>query len=260
MNYIALAHKSGLDKDLTVSVYKKINGGYFVSLSYAKPPILYVLDNWPKKYLRKNFIIWTVTKNYENVDKIISLFITLDVYLLHSMASLISGKSFSLALAEKDIQEVFRRIEEEAISQGFTSYPSREDVVIDPKDIQILAKEIADRRNSEEINADIYSVINEIAYQSEFSNQLREKKSWFKSIKRGDMLKAIGLQGKLDEFFDFEKVKLTYLIASITLYFDNKVTEVGITETVNAIKNGDPILNDEFNKVKEEIKQRAQYF
>ncbi|BCU69293.1 hypothetical protein [Stygiolobus caldivivus] len=260
MNYIALAEKTGLNKDLVVPVYKKINGGYFVSLSYAKPPILYTLDNWPKKYVRKNFLLWGLTKHFENIDRILSLFITLDVYFLHSMAAILSRRNFSLSLAEKDIEKIFKLIEEEALSQGFTSYPRREDITIDPVDIQALAVEVVEKRKREEINADLYYVVDEIAYQSDYVNELKGKKSWVKSVKRGDMLKAIGIQGKMDEFFEAEKSKLVYLVASTTLYFDNKVTEVGITDTIKQIKSEDPILIEELNKLREEIKKKAEYF
>ena len=258
MNYITLAEKSGLDRDLAILIYRKINGGYYISLSYAKPPILYVLDNWPRKYLNSKLLLWSDVKNYGEIDKILTLFISLDVYLLHFMASIFSGKVVNITTAEKDIQDVFKKIEEKASSQGFTTYPARSEIEINPSDIQDLAKEIVEKRRKEEINADIYDVIDEIAYESEFVKSLKSRISWLKSISRGNVLKAIGLQGKLDEFFEFEKLRLSYLVASTTLYFDNKVINEGISATIDSIKAGG--LSQELEKVKEDIKKRSVYF
>jgi len=236
LDYIKVAENLGLDKELIVNIYKKISGGYYIALYYAKSPILYTIDNWPKKYLSRRFLLWYNSTFNSDIDQIISLFVTLDVTILHKVSSILLKKEeSSISVIEKDIEDVFKEIENMSNSLGFTNSPQRVRVKVKEELLKDLTADIL-RKREEEINENTYSILSEIAYESEFLTKIKGEKNWIRAVNKQNILKALSLEGKLNEFLEEEKIRLRYLIASKTLLFDKILLEKGIKKTLEEIR------------------------
>ncbi|MBB5253490.1 hypothetical protein [Sulfurisphaera ohwakuensis] len=260
MDYIKVAENLGFSKDLIVNIYKKISGGYYISLYYAKSPILYALDQWPKKYLGKKFLLWYNSSFDSEIDKIISLFVTLDVKILHRVASILIKQENQDRKEEDDINDVFEEMKKTAEKYGFTYYPQRIEIVVKNSLINELVNDIFHIRERE-IKNDLYTILGEIAYESEYLTKIKEEKNWIRAIDRKNILKALYLEGKLEEFLSQEKIKIRYLIASRTLIFDKLLLTKGIKETLNDIKDlKNEELKNEVEKLTTEINKRVSYF
>ena len=259
MDYIKFAENIGLNKELAVTIYKKISGGYYIELYYAKPPILYVLDNWPKKYMSKKFLLWYNSTFNSEIDQIISLFITLDVTILHKVSSVLLKKEENTTIIDKDIEDVFTDIEKTSKSLGFSNSPQRVKVKINEEFLKDLTSDIL-RKREEEINENIYNILSEIAYESDFLTKIKGKKNWIRAVNKQNILKALSLEGKLNEFLEEEKIRLRYLIASKTLFFDKILLEKGIKTTLEEIRElkADELKN-EIDKFIEEINRDMTY-
>jgi len=175
LDYIKVAENLGFSKDLIVNIYKKISGGYYISLYYAKSPILYALDQWPKKYLGKKFLLWYNSSFDSEIDKIISLFVTLDVKILHRVASILIKQENQDRKEEDDINDVFEEMKKTAEKYGFTYYPQRIEIVVKNSLINELVNDIFHIRERE-IKNDLYTILGEIAYESEYLTKIKEEK------------------------------------------------------------------------------------
>ncbi len=257
LNFISLAERIGLNRSTVISLYKKIDGGYFVTLSYAKPPMLWVLDSWPKKYMSKKLLQWLLTKYDVDIDKTISLFVSLDVYILHLSSALLLDLPLNSRRLQLDIQEVFNKIREKSKEIGVEI--NLEEAELKTDDVYLFAKEIVDKRRKE-INGDLIQLLNDIANESEFVNELKTSVSWFKSISRENLLKALRLENKLDEFIDHERLKILYLIASKSLFFDRQVIDKGINTAIEIIRNQGEELKDLLETEIKKIKEYVNYF
>mgnify|MGYP001772632396 CR=1 FL=1 len=260
MDYIKVAENIGLGKELIVNIYKKISGGYYIELYYAKPPILYALNNWPKKYLSKRFLLWYNSTFNSEIDQIISLFITLDVTILHKVSSaLLKKEENNISVIEKDIEDVFKEIEKVSNSFGFSNSPQRVKVKVNDVFLRDLTADILHKREKE-INENIYDILNEIAYDSEFLTKIKGEKNWIRAVNKQNILKALSLEGKLNEFLEVEKIRLRYLIASKTLLFDKILLEKGIKKTIDEIRElKNEELQNEINKFVMEINRDMTY-
>ena len=260
MDYIKVAENLGLDKELIVNIYKKISGGYYIALYYAKPPILYTLDNWPKKYLSKRFLLWYNSTFNSEIDQIISLFVTLDVTILHRVSSILLKKEKNDSNGiEEDIEDVFKEIESTSNSLGFTNSPQRVKVEVKEELLKELAADIL-RKREEEIKENTYAILSEIAYESEFLTKIKGEKNWIRAVNKQNILKALSLEGKLNEFLNEEKIRLRYLIASKTLLFDKMLLEKGIKTTLEEIRElKTDELKNEIDKFITEISRDMTY-
>jgi len=259
LDFITLAVNSGIDRDLVIQAYKRINGGYYVSISYAKSPILYELDSWPRKYVRKPFLAWLQRSQPEMIDKVISLFVTLDVHILHAVSSSLTGLPLNSRVISQDIDNVFSEIKKEATSLGLTIYPEKEELGVNYSLLKDMIIDLVDKRKAE-ISLDIKDILEDIAYDSEFMEKLKSSKSWIKTVSRGKALKAMILENKFDEFVESEKIKLLYLLASRSLYFDRSLLSNGISNTLNSIRNPDPELASQLNELVDQMKKKLSYF
>ncbi|BFH72572.1 hypothetical protein SJAV_05160 [Sulfurisphaera javensis] len=260
MDYIKVAESLGFDKSLVVNIYKKISGGYYISLYYAKYPILYSLDNWPKKYLSKKFIIWYNSHFDSAIDEIISLFITLDVKVIHSVSSILLSRRSESDKINQDIDFVFTEISSTASRLGFSNYPQRIDLKLNESLVTDFVKDILNRRENE-IKSDIYTILGEMAYESDYLTKIKGEKDWIRVINRENILKALYLENKLIDFLEEEKIKLRYLIASKTLIFDKLLLEKGINETINDIRElKNEELKEEIEKLYSQINNDLNYF
>ena len=249
----------GLDKELTVNIYKKISGGYYIELYYAKPPMLYALDNWPKKYLSKKFLLWYNSTFNSEIDQIITLFVTLDVTILHKTSSTLLKKEINTSVLEKDINDVFNEMEKALNSLGFSNSPQRVKIEVDEKLLRDLISDILHKR-LKEINENTYEILNEIAYESEFLAKIKGERNWIRAVNKQNILRALSLEGKLNEFLEAEKIRLRYLIASKTLLFDKMLLEKGIKKTIDEIRElKNEELKNEINKFIMEINRDMAY-
>lgn len=119
--------------------------------------------------------------------------------------------------------------------------------------------DLVDKRKAE-ISLDIKDILEDIAYDSEFMEKLKSSKSWIKTVSRGKALKAMILENKFDEFVESEKIKLLYLLASRSLYFDRSLLSNGISNTLNSIRNPDPELASQLNELVDQMKKKLSYF
>lgn len=261
LDYIKVAENLGLNKELIVNVYKKSSGGYFISLYYAKPPILFSLDNWPKKYMSKRLLLWYSSKFDSEMDQIISLFVTLDVLVLHRVSSTLLGKSeLSYSIIDNDIEEVFKELQNVSSSLGITSSPQRVKITVNEKFLNELSQDILNKRKGE-INENSYTILSEIAYESEFLTKIKGEKQWIRAINKENILKALALEGKLNDFLSEERVRLRYLLASKTMLFDKLLVEKGIKKTIEEIRDlKNEELKKEIDKFTLEITKDMAYF
>lgn len=260
MDYITLAEKIGFNRSDVISIYKKISGGYYITLYYAKSPILYSLDDWPKKYLKKSFLIWYNSSFNSVIDEILSLFISLDVNILHITSSTLTSIPIDEKIVNNDIDNVFSIIHETSQKLNLFYSPQRVDVKIPSSLLNDLAGDIIKKRK-EEISSNIYNILAEIASESDFVNKLKEKKNWIRAIDKNNLLKAISLEGYLDNFLEMEKIKIRYLIASRSLIFDRLLLKYGIKNTLEIVRDlRSDDLKNEIENFKDEIDKLMKYF
>lgn len=258
MDYIKVAEKLGFNRNLAISVYKKISGGYFISLYYAKNPILYTLDNWPKKFLNRRFLSWYDTSFNSEIDQIISLFITLDVKIIYRVSSILL--SYSEVDYEKDIEDVFEEIKITSQKLGIFNYPQKTKISLKESLVEDLVSDIL-RKREKEINTDIYSILAEIASESDYLTKIKEEKNWIRAISKDNILKALYLENKLSNFLEEERVKINYLIASRFKIFDKLVLNKGIKETILEIRESkDEELKEKINEFYSQLNKEMNYF
>ncbi|BCS92866.1 hypothetical protein L3N51_00755 [Metallosphaera sp. J1] len=233
LDFIELAVKAGIDKDKAVSVYRRLNGGYYMKIYYSKSPILFSLVSWPNLYLRsRKFYPKLAEPGYSEA---VQLLISVDVISVVGMSSVILSKPLPLEQARKDIEKAFSAIRDDATANSIYPYPEEGEVKI-TQDFFAFISDLV-RKRKEDDSRDIMEVLNDMAYDSEALEEVKKKYPWAKTVNRADSLKALGLAGKLDEFLKTEEVKLAVLMGQRNLHIDRLLVERGITETVKLLSH-----------------------
>jgi hypothetical protein len=250
MDYIGLALKNGIDKEKAIYVYKILNGGYFMKLYYAKTPIINELKNWPTLYLKKKKYFPKIASPEYN--EAMQLLITLDIYSILGTSFRLLKTTLEKKRLEDELKKVYDKISEICNNENIFPCPMRTFDVNTNQDFEPFIQDLFEKRLRDQ-KADIMSTIEEIAYNSEFFEELKKEVNWLKAIKVENTIRGIALAGKLEEFLDNIQ-DIVYLLSSErTLYFDALLLSNSIEDSIKkiledgrkAIKNE---INNEFSK------------
>jgi hypothetical protein len=250
MDYIALAIKNGIDKEKAIYVYKILNGGYFMKLYYAKTPIIRELKSWPVLYLKKKKYFPKIASPEYN--EAVQLLITLDIYSILGTSFRLLKTNLEKKRLEDELKTVYGKIEETCNNENISPCPMMTFDVSINQDFEPFIQDLFEKRIRDQ-KADIISTIEELAYNSEFFEELKKEINWLKAIKVENTIRGITLAGKLEEFLDNIQDMLYLLSSERTLYFDSLVISNSIEDSIKkvlddgrkAIKNE---INNEFSK------------
>jgi hypothetical protein len=236
MDYIALSEALGIEKDKATYVYKRLNGGYYISMYYSKPPILFSLRDWPLLYLKKKYFPKFSQPGY--VEEF-QLLVTLDIYSILGSSYFLIKNDYNIPqeLITKELEGVYYAIEQVAKQESIYPYPT----IVDEKinvDLTPFIKDIIERRLRDN-KEDIAKLFQNIAFNSTVMEELRKKYPWAKTINETNTLKAIALSDKFEDFIKEYSNYIFYLAAEKTFLFDKIVIEQGIRDAINYVEKSE---------------------
>lgn len=247
MNFIDLAESLGIDRNSAITVYKRLNGGYFIKIYYSKIPILYPLREWPNLYLK-------VAKYYPifakpGFNEAFTLMVYLDVYSIYGMSSRLLGAEVPLNKVSNEISNIFKSIEELAQKQNIFPYPQDVSTINITNDFDNFVQDLINKR-LQEMKMDLNIVLNDLVYDSDIMEEIKVKYPWAKTITRENALKALTLAKRLDDFIFKNIDRLSFLAVGITKYFDELVIDFSLDEAIkkivksyNNVKSSEDLVN-----------------
>lgn len=265
MDYIDLALKNGIERDKAIYTYKALNGGYFMKLYYAKTPIINELKNWPTLYLKKKKYFPKLASPEYN--EALQLLITLDVYSILGTSFKLLKTNLEKKRLEDEVKTVYDKIEETCKNENIFPCPMRTFDVNINQDFEPFIQDLLERRLRDH-NVNVMETIEEIAYNSDFFNELRREVNWLKAIKAENSIRGIALAGKLEEFLDNIQDMIYLFSSERTLYFDTLLLSNNIEDVIKkvledgrkAIKNEiDNEFSKDVNYIYNLIKQQGNY-
>lgn len=263
MDYIALAEKLGVDREKAIYTYRRLNGGYFMRLYYAKPPTTFKIHDWPNYYLK-------AAKHYPKLgdrgyNEAVQILITLDVVSILGTSSVLQNRP----LQEKDIRnhvrEAFQEIEREAREKSLYPYPELGEVRI-TQDFFPFINDLVNKRRVED-QTDPLTYLTDMAYESEVMDSLRKEKPWAMTISRKDSLRALMLSDRLNEFMSSKKLEIFYIVGQRTGFIDQAILDHGIRggiaklveEGEAALKGNSSQFGSELLRVINAVKEVSDY-
>lgn len=250
MDYIALSEALGIEKDKATYVYKRLNGGYYISLYYSKPPILITLRNWPLLYLKKKYFPKFSQPGY---NEEFQLLVTLDIYTILGSSYFLINNEYNIPseLVNKELEGVYYAIEQVAKQESIYPYPTMSIENIDT-DLTPFIKDIVERRVRDN-KEDIAKLFQSIAFNSTVMEELRKNYPWAKTINENNSLKAIALSNKFEDFIKEYSNYIFYLAAEKTFLFDKIVIDQGIRDAINYVEKSEIKENPSTDYEKEVI-------
>ncbi|MEM3972301.1 MAG: hypothetical protein QXR34_05130 [Saccharolobus sp.] len=256
MNFITFAEKVGIDRESAIRVYRLFNGGYFESLYYSKPPILYKIREWPKKYLNKKLSLITSL----SLSKAFEALLWIDIIALYGASSKLIKAPMKYEFLNKNIEETYEKIREYSLKNKIPDYPRSSNLDLLKADFSPFIDDLVNKR-MEEIKANDLEIINDIVYDSKLMEEIKNKYPWAKNIKRNNAIRAIQISNTITEFNEYILPYIYYLASSKTYYFDHILINNTLTNTIKvlekegeeAIKEG--IVNNEYQRKAREIHQ-----
>ena len=250
-NFIELALKHGFDKDIVTKVYKAINGGYFIDIYYSRPPRLFPLDSWPKKYFTKRMKVLALSSP-QSLD-VLYFYASLDLYALYAMSSSLLNREGYSKLVGSDLQtlreNIMKSLESEPGEESFDLQEEAMTLGLELKRLRQLTGE-----------SDLEAILNDLAYESRVFEEAKSSTPWIKAVARSNALKSVYLSGLLDVFIAEADVKLRYLASELYLDFDRLLLTYGLEKTILKIHNlDDSVLQNNYNKILNKIKEIAEY-
>ncbi|QKR00372.1 hypothetical protein GWK48_08300 [Metallosphaera tengchongensis] len=259
MDFIELAIKAGIDREKSISVYRRLNGGYYMSIYYARTPIMYKIADWPQQYLRAKKHFPLLSQRHYN--EAVNLLVTLDVVSILGASSVILNKPLQVQMVREEVENVFKIIKEDSLNSSIHSYPEKEDIKITQDFFPFISDLV--RKREEDSKRDLTDALNDMAYESETMLEMKRTTPWAKTVTRSDSLKALGLSGKMDNFLIEKELEILILAAERTKCLDKVLTEMGIMEGLKLIKEKgqgiDPELSAEITRIKEIIASVSNY-
>ncbi len=256
MNFIKFAEKLGIDREASIKVYRLFNGGYFETLYYSKPPLLYKLREWPKKYLSKKIVYITTPQ----LSRAFETLLWVDTISLYGMSSKFTNSPLRYEILEKSIEIAYDRIKEYSTLNNIDTYPMYSNLDFFKTDFSEFIYDLYNKR-LEEMKIDDLYIINDLAYDSKLMEEIKLKYPWAKNIGRDNAIRAFQLSDKVNEFLEYISPYIYYLASSKSLYFDNILISNNIIDTIKIIeKEGSMTIKEkeiknEFQKKTHEIYQ-----
>lgn len=252
MDYIELAEKAGIERDKAIYVYRRLDGGYYIKLYYAKTPILQAIKNWPEHYMKK-ILKYGSKLSLPKYNEALQLLITLDAFTIIGTSYALLNLPLELNRVYNEIEFIYKYIQDNSVSRSLDTYPTETEIDF-RFDFTPFIKDILDKRkNDNSIN--IIQIFQDIAYESSFTEELKKKNPWMKAITRENILKAISLSNALEDFLYHTQDLIFLVAAERTLYFDKNVINSSISETIQKIldEGKKTLSNTSENDYEEEI-------
>ncbi len=255
MDFIGLAENIGIDRNAAITVYKRLNGGYFIKMYYSRIPMLYSLHDWPNLYLRVSKYYPLLAKPQYNEAFVLMVY--LDVYSIYGMSAGVLNSEIPFNSIINEISFIFKNVENYANQNKIFPYPQDLSSINITKDFDNFVRDLINRR-MQEINTNIEVVLNDLAYDSDLMSEIKAKYPWAKTITRDKALRAISLAKKLDDFLIKYMDKMAFLVAGITKYFDELVITQGLYSAITKINEEYKALQE--GKVKEESIASSSFY
>jgi hypothetical protein len=250
VDYIALAERMGVDREKVIYAYRRLNGGYFMRLYYAKPPTMYKLHDWPSYYLK-------ASKHFPKLgdkgyNEAVQVLITLDVVSILGTSSVLENKPLQEQKIRDHVRETFSLIKREAEVKSLYPFPEMGEVRITQDFFSFINDLVKKRR--EEDSADPLTYLTDMAYESDVMENLRKERPWARTISRKDSLRALMLSEKLEEFINSKRVEIFYIVGQRTGYIDRAILDYGIRGGIaKLVEEGERALKGETDQFGREL-------
>ncbi|AWR96503.1 hypothetical protein DFR86_02335 [Acidianus sulfidivorans JP7] len=231
MDYIEVAEKLGIEKEKAIYVYRRLDGGYYMKLYYAKTPILQAIKDWPEQYMKK--IAKYPKLALQGYNEAFQILLTIDVLSIIGSSSRLLDLPLPLDKVYSEIKSTYKYIEKNSIAKSIDSYPTETEINFRIDFTPFIEDIIQKRKN--DIKANILDIFQDLAYDNDFINELKKKNPWLKAVSKQNILKALSLSEELDNFLDYIQDYIYLLAAERTLYFDKNVLTYGISQSIAKI-------------------------
>lgn len=232
MDYIELAQKAGIERETAIYVYRRLDGGYYIKLYYAKTPILQAIKDWPEHYMKK-IKKYGAKLSSPGYNEALQLLITLDAFAIIGASYALLGLPLDADRVYREVDLIYKYIQESSISEFTGVYPTETEIDF-RLDFTPFIKDIVSKREIDS-KIDLLKVFQEVAYESSFVEELKRKTSWIRVISKENILKALSLSGSLDNFLTSIQDIVFLIAAERTLYFDKNVITYSISDTLRKI-------------------------
>ncbi|ARM74983.1 hypothetical protein [Acidianus manzaensis] len=264
MDYIEVSEKVGLEREKAIYVYRRLDGGYYMKLYYAKTPILTAIKDWPEHYTKKIFKYPKLS--LPGYNEAFQLLITLDVLSVVGSSSRLLGLPLPLDKVYSETQFIYKYIEENSISNSISNYPTETEIDF-RFDFTPFIEDITQKRKNDN-DTNILDVFQDIAYESNFTDELKRKNPWIKAVSKQNILKALSLSNALDDFINYIQDYIFLLASERTFYFDRNILENNISSSIQKIldegkksisSNPKNEYENEINKIITQLKDSSNY-
>ncbi|BBD72354.1 hypothetical protein HS1genome_0743 [Sulfodiicoccus acidiphilus] len=220
MDFISLAESAGLPEMAAVKAYRLIGGGYYIRLHYAKPPIMSILQGWPRVYR-------AVHPDSHYVEDAVELMITMDLITIYGTSAVLLGEPIPFSRIEEETANLMRSLGLRSRQVKVPSLPTA------------LIEDLVSKRRRES-TLSINSLLRSLALQSKTFQKAKMEHLWLKAVKEEDILRALNSARFLEEFLNEVRVKLAFFIRSRDNALDRKILSEGIEGALSWVREDSP--------------------